>query len=162
LAEIVVEVDTWRWSGVPFRLRSGKAIGDPRQEVIVTFKDPTRIPTGLTGYERPERLRISIPKGAGSLSLDLNINGPGDPTKLDRTTLVADFGAGDLPEYGEVLKAILAGDPTLSVRGDMAVDGWRIVQPVIDAWRRDEVPLQEYEAGSPGPPDWPTAGLPGP
>jgi glucose-6-phosphate 1-dehydrogenase len=46
---------------------------------------------------------------------------------------------------------VLAGDPTLSVRGDQAVETWRIVEPVLRAWRDDTVPLQEYEAGSDGP-----------
>lgn len=65
-----------------------------------------------------------------------------------------------LPEYGEVLKGVLEGDPTLSVRGDMAVDCWRIIEPVLKAWREDAVPLQEYAAGSTGPESWPLSGVP--
>lgn len=154
-AEIVVAVDTWRWSGVPFRLRSGKAIGGPLQEVTVTFGDPPRLPAGFTGYARPDRLRIGIAPGAGQLCLEISVNGPGDPLQIDSTDLTATFGAGELPEYGEVLKGVLAGDPSLSVRGDMAEECWRIVAPVLEAWGRDEVPLQDYEAGSDGPGDWP-------
>ena len=150
-AEIVVAVDTWRWAGVPFHLRSGKAIGDPKAEVLIEFKDPPRLPAGFTGYEGPDRLRFGIAPGAGRILLEVNINGPGDPAELDRTTFEAEFGAGALHEYGETLKRILAGDPTLTVRGDVAVDGWRIVEPVLDAWRRDEVPLTEYSAGGAGP-----------
>ena len=48
---------------------------------------------------------------------------------------------------------MLDGDPTLSVRGDTAEECWRIVEPVLDAWRADEVPLEEYPAGSAGPED---------
>ena len=150
-AEIVAAVDTWRWAGVPFILRSGKAISDPRTEVLIEFKDPPRLPTGFTGYQGPDRLRFDIAPGAGKLFLEVNINGPDDPDQLDRTTLEAQFGAGALLEYGETLKRILAGDPTLTVRGDVAVDCWRIVEPVLAAWRRDEVPLTEYAAGSAGP-----------
>lgn len=157
-AEIVLAVDSRRWAGVPFRVRSGKALGDPRQEAAITFKQPPRVPAGLTGYHRPDRLRIGL--GPRRLSLDLNINGPGDPFALDPVTLQADFGPGELPEYGEVLRGILEGDRPLSVRGDTAVDLWRIVEPVIEAWRRDEVPLQEYAAGSAGPEGWPPTGLP--
>ena len=152
-AEVVVAVDTWRWSGVPFRLRSGKAIGSPRQEVTVTFKDPPLLPSGFTGFERPDRLRIGIAPGAGRLCLEISVNGPGDPLQIDRTDLTAAFGAGELPEYGEVLKGVLTGDPSLSVRGDMAEECWRIVAPVLEAWGRDEVPMQQYEAGSDGPGD---------
>ena len=98
--------------------------------------------------------------GADKLHLDLNINAPGDLLGLDQVTMEADFGAGDLPEYGEVLKGVLAGDPMLNVRGDTAVDCWRIIEPVQEAWRKNEVPLGEYEAGSTGPGPWNPPGLP--
>jgi glucose-6-phosphate 1-dehydrogenase len=97
---------------------------------------------------------------SGRLGLDLNVSGPGDPFEIDRATLEADLGAGELPPYGEVLKGILQGDRPLSVRGDMAVDCWRIIEPVQKAWRDDQVPLQEYQAGSTGPEGWPPYGLP--
>ena len=70
-------------------------------------------------------------------------------------TLEAAFGAGDLPEYGEVLRGVLADDPTLSVRGDTAEQCWRIIEPVRRAWQAGEVPLDEYAAGSAGPDGWP-------
>ncbi len=155
LAEVVLAVDTWRWAGVPFRLRSGKAIGSPRHEASVNFQAPQHVPAGLTGCDQPNRLRIGINPGGGKLRLDFNISGPGDPFGIDPVTLDADFGPGELPEYGEVLKGALEGDPTLFVRGDMAVDCWRIIEPVQQAWQRDEVPLEEYPAGSAGPDGWP-------
>lgn len=159
LAEVVLAVDTWRWSGVPFRLRSGKAVANPRQEVTITFKQPSRIPTGFVGGERPDRLHLSIALDSGPVRLDLNVNGPGDPTVIDPVTLAAELGGGELPEYGEVLKSIIGGNPILSVRGDMAVDCWRIIEPVLHAWRSDQVPLQEYPAGSAGPDGWPLPGI---
>jgi glucose-6-phosphate 1-dehydrogenase len=155
LAEVVLAVDTWRWAGVPFRLRSGKAIGSPRQEIAITFREAPLVPAGLTGCDQPDRLRIGINPKEGRLRLELNASGPGDPFEIDPVTLEAEIGAGELPEYGEVLKGVIEGDPTLSVRGDMAVDCWRIIEPVQEAWRRDEVPLEEYPAGSAGPPGWP-------
>ncbi|WP_433533047.1 glucose-6-phosphate dehydrogenase [Micromonospora sp. CA-263727] len=151
LAEVVLTVDTWRWAGVPFRLRSGKATAAARKEAIITFKQPSRVPDGLTGYEHPDRLRIGF--GPDRLGLDLNINGPGDPFELEQVRLSADFGPGDLPPYGEVLRGAFEGDPTLSVRGDVAEECWRIVEPVLAAWKADTVPLQEYPAGSAGPGD---------
>jgi len=158
LAELVVGVDTWRWVGVPFRLRSGKAVGHPRQEVVVTFKAPSRIPAGLTGGKQPDRLHISIALDAGKISLDFNVNGPADPRVIDPVTLSNNLGPGELPAHGEVLKSIFEADPILSVRGDMAVDGWRIIEPVLKAWGDDQVPLEEYTAGSGGPEGWPLAG----
>ncbi|MBK5232934.1 MAG: glucose-6-phosphate dehydrogenase [Thermoleophilia bacterium] len=159
-AELVLAIDTWRWAGVPFRVRSGKGMSEPRKEAVVTFKQPSWTPVGLKGTDEPDRLRIGLGFGADKLRLDLNINGPGDPLELDPVTLEAQFGAGELPEYGQVLKGVLEGDPTLSVRGDTAADCWRIIEPVQDAWRNDEVPLGEYAAGSTGPEGWPERGLP--
>jgi glucose-6-phosphate 1-dehydrogenase len=155
LAEVVLAVETWRWAGVPFRLRSGKAIGSPRKDVQINFKHAHKVPVGLTGSDDPDRLRIGINPGAGELALDLNINGAGDPRDIDHVTMLADFAAGELPEYGEVLKGVVEGDPTLSVRGDMAVDCWRVIEPVQEAWRAGKVPLQEYPAGGGGPDGWP-------
>jgi glucose-6-phosphate 1-dehydrogenase len=153
LAAIDLAVDTCRWAGVPFRLRSGKAIGAPRQEVVVTFKDPPRLPEGFRGYQRPDRLRLGI--GSHHLALDLNVNGAGDPFTLDPVTLQGDYERGDLLEYGQVLRSVLDGVPQLSVGGDAAVESWRIVEPVLAAWRAGAVALENYRAGSSGPKGWP-------
>lgn len=152
LAEVTVEIQNRRWSGVPFTLRSGKALGERRREVVVTFKPAVQVPVGLRGLEDPTVLRIAL--GPDELRLELNINGPGDPYVIDRTTMTATFGPGELDAYGEVLEGILDADPSLSVRGDAAEQCWRIVEPVLAAWRGGEVPLEEYPAGSAGPPAW--------
>jgi glucose-6-phosphate 1-dehydrogenase len=151
LAEVVLAVDTWRWAGVPFRLRSGKALTGDLREAVVTFRQPPRIPDGLTGHARPDRLVIGF--SPDWLGLDLNINAPGDPAVLDEVTLAGDFAPGRLSPYGEVLLGVFDGDPTLSVRGDTAEQSWHIVEPVLQAWRAGDVPLQEYPAGSAGPED---------
>ena len=152
LAEVVLEVDTWRWAGVPFRLRSGKALARGRKEITITFKSVPRLLPGLTGTAEPTRLRISM--GPDRLALDLNINGPDDPFGIDRITLDADFNPGRLPAYGEVLAGVFNSDPTLSVRGDTAEECWRIIDPVLQAWQNGVVPLADYPAGSTGPPAW--------
>jgi glucose-6-phosphate 1-dehydrogenase len=152
LAELTVEIDNWRWAGVPFRLRSGKALGARRKEVTVTFKEPVHVPTGLRGRPGADRLRLEM--GPDRISFEMNVNGPADPLELDRVTLAADLGAGRLPAYGEVLAGVLDGDPLLSVRGDTAEQCWRIVDPVLQAWRQGRTPLEEYAAGSDGPEGW--------
>ncbi|WP_111765604.1 glucose-6-phosphate dehydrogenase [Nakamurella deserti] len=160
LAEITLEIDSWRWPGVPFRLRSGKALADKRKEIIISFKPvPRRIP-GLYGTAVPAQLVISL--GPEKISLDINVNGPDEPFELDREHLVAEFNAGRLPAYGEVLDAVFRGDPTLSVRGDTAEECWRIVDPVLAAWKAGDVPIDEYAAGSTGPDTWndPSVGVP--
>jgi glucose-6-phosphate 1-dehydrogenase len=100
----------------------------------------------VTGYRSPDRLVIGI--DPDHLALGLNVNGPDDPTTLSQLQLDADLCPGRLPPYGQVLEAILAGDPMLSVRGDTTVECWRIVDPVRQAWRDDTVPLEEYPAGT--------------
>ncbi|NIZ93601.1 glucose-6-phosphate dehydrogenase [Kineococcus rubinsiae] len=149
LAEVVLHVDTWRWAGVPFRLRSGKALGRARKEAVITYKPVPHLLTGLRGEPVPTRLRLGFKPD--TVSLDLNVNAPGDPFDLDAATITADLGDSQLPAYGEVLAGVLDGDPLLSVRGDTAEDCWRILAPVIAAWRADEVPLETYAAGSEGP-----------
>lgn len=152
LAEMTVAVDNWRWAGVPFVLRSGKAIGEPRQEIVFTFRDVPHLPTGFSGPNRQAQLRIGITPAV--MSLDLVTNGFNDPFDLECDALEARFPASGLSAYGEVLAELLEGDPTLSVRGDIAEECWRIVSPVLAAWRRDEVPLDTYPAGSRGPRSW--------
>jgi glucose-6-phosphate 1-dehydrogenase len=88
------------------------------------------------------------------MELGININGPGDPMELDRVALTADFAAGRLPAYGEVLAGVLDGDPLLSVRGDTAEQCWRIVDPVLQAWREGKSAMDSYPAGSTGPDHW--------
>jgi glucose-6-phosphate 1-dehydrogenase len=82
------------------------------------------------------------------------VNGSEDPFTLEQAQLQAELRGGDLTPYGEVLRGILSGDPTLSVRGDVAERCWRIVEPVLEAWADDRVPLDEYPAGTTGPSSW--------
>jgi glucose-6-phosphate 1-dehydrogenase len=153
LAEVTFEVGTSRWAGVPFTLRSGKALGEKISEIVLHFKPVSHLPQGFEGSTAPAVLRLSL--GPDRMSLELNLTGPGEPFHLDRATIGAEFGEGERRAYSEVLEGILDGDPTLSVRGDTAEQCWRIVQPVLDAWRSGAVPLDEYPAGSNGPVDWP-------
>jgi glucose-6-phosphate 1-dehydrogenase len=153
MAEVTLAVDTWRWAGVPFRIRTGKAIGKPRKQAIITFRGAPRLPHGFTGGEQPNRIVIGF--GPDTMAVELNVNGPGDPLTIDQTVLSSEFGPGDLPAYGEVLLGVLDADPSLSVRGDTAEDCWRIVAPVLAAWKANKVPLEHYQAGGSGPEGWP-------
>ena len=152
LAEVQVDIDNWRWQGVPFILRSGKALGAKRKEAVVTFKPVPHLPQGFTGVDSPNKLRIGF--GPDTLQFDVDVNGPGNVLDLDRVTLNAELSASELLPYGEVLEGVLAGDPLLSVRADTAEDCWRILDPVIRAWAGGSVPLEEYPAGSAGPDSW--------
>ncbi|MGN6742935.1 MAG: glucose-6-phosphate dehydrogenase [Amnibacterium sp.] len=152
LAEVALEVRTARWAGVPFVLRSGKAIGEPRDEIVLTLRPVRHRPDGQSGDHqqerivlgfKPPRFAVQFTAAGGSMPFGLE---PGDvSTTLPKSPVT---------EYGEVIRGVLGNDPTLSVRGDVAEQCWRIVQPVLDAWAKGEVPLEEYPAGSEGPADW--------
>jgi glucose-6-phosphate 1-dehydrogenase len=152
LAEVTFEVQNWRWAGVPFVLRSGKALGDTRKDILVTFKEVPHLPVGFTGAQGPSQLRIGL--GPDEIELDVRINGEGDPFTLDPVRLRTTFAPGELGPYGEVLTGIMNDDPTLSVRADVVEECWRIVSPVLAAWRKNEVPIDDYAAGSAGPASW--------
>ncbi|WP_308492104.1 glucose-6-phosphate dehydrogenase [Microbacterium terrisoli] len=156
LAEIVCEVRTSRWAGVPFTLRSGKALRDKTAEIVVAFKPVRHIPDGLTGAPADGGLlRLSL--SPDRIELELNVNGGDDPFALRREKLSTRIGRSTLQAYTEVLSQLLDGDVALSVRGDAAEECWRIIQPVRDAWARGEVHLEDYPAGSLGPAEWATS-----
>jgi len=152
LAEVTVEVGTNRWAGVPITLRSGKALGVARKEIVVKFKPLRHLPSGLTGGRDGETLRIGL--NPGGLSLSVPALGVDGPYTMGQVFLDATLPSSAVLPYGEVLSGILRGDPLLSVRGDVAERCWEIVEPVLEAWRSGEVPLEEYDAGSNGPDSW--------
>ncbi|MBO9626013.1 MAG: glucose-6-phosphate dehydrogenase [Microbacterium sp.] len=155
LAEVTFEVSNDRWEGVPFVLRSGKALEKKRSEVVVTFKRVRHIPRGLDG-DPVDGGRLTFSLGPDAMALRLHVTGGDDPFALRDEDLTADLGEGQRRSYEEVLDELLDGEVALSVRADEAEDCWRIIQPVRDAWAKGEVPLEEYAAGSSGPADWPS------
>ncbi|MEU1036692.1 glucose-6-phosphate dehydrogenase [Streptomyces mirabilis] len=148
-AEVELELDSWRWAGTTFRLRSGKALGTDRKEVAVRFRSVPHLPFGHSGEVVPNVLRFGLePEG-----LTLDLMGTGARTgHLTQLELAAGMEPPEMPAYGRLLLDVLNGDPALSIRGDEAEEAWRVLEPVISAWKRDLVPLQEYPAGSDGPP----------
>jgi glucose-6-phosphate 1-dehydrogenase len=146
-AEVTFRVWNWRWSGTPFRLRTGKAMGPERREIAVHFKSVPHEP--FDDRDNPDVLRFTLSPDA--IALELNLNGEGDPFDLERVALESAFPTQELPPYSLLLKEVLEGDSTLSIRGDEAEELWRVVEPVLQAWEREEVPLKEYPAGSAGP-----------
>lgn len=154
LAEITVEIKNSRWAGVPFRLRSGKALCSDRRGIYVQFKPVAHNLEGLANKATPNVLRLGM--SPETIELGITTNGAGDMFELEDTMLSAEIGDSHVRPYGEILAGILDGNPLLSVRGDIAEECWRIVDPVLRAWDKGAVPLQSYPAGSAGPRDWPT------
>ncbi len=156
LAELTLEINTWRWAQVPFTLRSGKALGSRRREIVVTFKRAPHTPTGLRGADTPTVLRIFL--APDQMSLEINVNNSVDPHRIERATMNVDLGPGQLLAYAEVLDGVLGGGPSLSVSGDAAEQCWRIVAPALKSWKAGAVPLDDYAAGSAGPKGWSPVG----
>lgn len=152
-AEIELELESWRWSGTKFRLRSGKALGRDRMEVAIRFRPVPHLPFGPAAdfgdvEVEPNLLRF----GLAPESVNLHLTGTGSHTHaLAPLTLSARMQSPQLPAYGRLLHDVLTGNPVLSIRGDEAEEAWRIVAPVLAAWSAEQVPMEEYPAGSPGP-----------
>ena len=151
-AEVHCELDNWRWAGTIFRLRTGKALRGDRKEVAVHFRPVPHLPFEQQGQARPNVLRFGLEPE--SVVLELTGTGPRTGT-LVPLTLATHLAPAELPPYAQLLLDILTGNSALSIRADEAEVSWRVVTPVLDAWSKELVPLQEYAAGSDGPPRLP-------
>jgi glucose-6-phosphate 1-dehydrogenase len=148
-AEVEFALDSWRWSGTRFRLRSGKAMREDRKEVLVHFREVPHHPFGDAAAFAANRMRFGLePEG---LSLELTGISPTMEPRLEPLTLEADLEPPELPAYGRILLDVLHGNSVLSIRADEAEESWRVLTPVLDGWSNDLAPLQEYDAGSTGP-----------
>jgi glucose-6-phosphate 1-dehydrogenase len=147
-AEVALRLDSWRWRGTTFRLRSGKALGRNRKEVAVHFHPVPHLPRGLRAEPPPNVLRFGLEPE--SVMLEMTGVGPRAHT-LVPLTLTAELAPPELPAYGALLLNVLNRNPALAIRGDEAEESWRVVTPVLDAWAQDLVPLESYAAGSDGP-----------
>ena len=139
-------IDNWRWAGVPFVLRTGKALAADRNEIVVRFRPVPHLP-----FEK-ESPAANVPRlrlNPDRMELGVNINGPGDPFVLERVEMGAELAS--LSAYGRLLLDILDGNAVLSIRGDEAEESWRIVEPILAGWSAGLVPMGEYPAGSKGP-----------
>ncbi len=147
LAEVELRINNWRWPDTTFRLRSGKALGRDRKEVAVYFREVPPLPFWHESAS-PDVLRFGLePEG-----LTLELTGIGSRRgELTRLSLAAAIEPAELPAYGNLLLDILNQNAALSIRDDEAEESWRLLTPVLDAWSKDLVPLEEYPAGSGGP-----------
>jgi len=150
-AQAILRIDNWRWSGVPFLLRAGKALARDRREISVHFRSVPHMVFGWSVDPADNVLRFQLEPDR--MSLEVNINGPGDSFLLERAELDAELAPQELPAYARLLLDVLEGDPTFSIRGDEAEESWRIVEPILKTWETVEVTLREYAAGSSGPSD---------
>jgi len=151
-----LDIDNWRWAGVPFYFRTGKHMSQRMTEIAISFKQAPYTAFKDTPVEalRPNWLVLRIAPDEG-ISLQFEVKRRGG--SLDLAAVKMDFRYDDWfvkePNVGyeTLLYDVMIGDQTLFMRADMAEQGWRVVQPVLDAWAAEAIDLPEYEAGSAGP-----------
>src|ERR1700756_1944392 len=152
-----LQIDNWRWAGVPFYLRTGKRLGHRATEIVVHFRRTPFVLFRNTTVKNLEtnRLVIHIQPNEG-ISLSFGAKVPGAIMKLGLVNMDFDyctyFGAEHSTGYERLLRDCMAGDPTLFQRADMVEAGWSVIQPVLDVWHA--LPprgFPNYLAGSWGP-----------
>ncbi len=151
-----LEIDNWRWAGVPFYIRTGKHMSQRMTEIAIRFKQAPYTPFQDTGVDtlRPNWLVLGIAPGEGiSLQFEVKRRGP----VVELAAVRMDFHYDDwFPKepnvgYETLLYDVMIGDPTLFMRADMVEQAWRVVQPVLDAWAAEKTDFPNYNSGSDGP-----------
>jgi glucose-6-phosphate 1-dehydrogenase len=149
--------DTWRWAGVPFYLRTGKALTARDTEIVVQFH-----PVPFTQFREtdvrynlpPNRLIIQVQPDEG-MSIEISIKSPGLSVETVPVSLdfhYADkFDIGKMTGYESLLYDRFIGDQTLFQRADGIEAGWAAVQPFLDIWAKDSKAPELYAPGSTGP-----------
>ena len=146
-AALKLEVNSWRWKGVPFYLRAGKSLPTTCTEIVAKFrKPPTLIPDSQL-VENHLRLRLSpeVTIAMGMMNLSPNAEG----LTLQTNEMVASHSprADEMDAYERVLGAAMIGDSTLFAREDYVEEAWRIVESVL----KKNTPVHQYAAGTWGP-----------
>lgn len=148
-------VDNWRWSGVPFYLRTGKRLHHRESLIAVQFKDTPRILFNRSGNLPPNLLTVRIQPDEG-FSFDVMAKRPGmglaiSPVRMDLRYSGA-FEGPSPDAYERLLLDVMAGDHTLFPSDSFVEKSWEFVQTVLDSWRDEaRVPIREYPTGSWGP-----------
>jgi len=145
-AALQLEVNSWRWRGVPFYIRAGKQMPITCTEILVRLKCPPDIYQSAAHQQNHIRFRISpdVAIALGMMVLSPGKNAAGFPTEM-----VANHHpeADEMDAYERVLGEAMAGDTTLFAREDYVEEAWRIIDPVL----RANTPVYEYEPGTWGP-----------
>jgi len=152
-----LDIDNWRWAGVPFYARVGKRMPARVTEVVLRYKQVPFLPLPKTAVQsiEPNAMRLRIQPDEG-ITLSFAAKVPGQTFRV--RTVPLDFRYSTFTEqapeaYERVLRDALFGDPTLFIRADEVDQAWQLVQPLLDAFARDSIPLATYPAGTWGPPE---------
>ncbi len=145
-AALRLEVDSWRWKGVPFYIRAGKCLPVTCTEIVVRLRQP---PTMYQGFDlKPNYCRMRISPDI-TIAVGTNVIAPGQETVSASSEMVASRHprADEMDAYERVLGDAMAGDATLFAREDYVEEAWRIVDPALKAG----TPVSEYAPGTWGP-----------
>ena len=152
-----LQIDNWRWAGVPFYLRTGKRLAQRTTEIVIQFRRTPFVLFRNTAVKNLEtnRLVIHIQPEEG-ISLSFGAKVPGSIMKLGLVNMDFDygtyFGLEHSTGYERLLRDCMAGDATLFQRSDMVEAGWNVIQPILDVWHA--LPARgfpNYASGSWGP-----------
>jgi glucose-6-phosphate 1-dehydrogenase len=161
-AALRLEVDNWRWAGVPFYLRAGKRLTRKITEIAITLKPVPHLAFNQEGSLgiRPNQLVLALQPNEG-VSLQLGAKIPGTRMIIRPVNMEFLYGTAFLsqsPEaYERLIMDAMRGDPTLFTRNDEVEAQWQICDPIVKYWGPTHPaapgPLPQYEAGSQGPPE---------
>ncbi len=154
-AALKVEIDNWRWNGVPFYIRTGKSMATRHSEIVIQFKRPPFVLFRNTEVEKmtANRIIIHIQPDEG-ITQEFAAKTPGPIIKTAKVEMSFNYKDyfGDAPAtgYERLLYDCMIGDATLFQRADMVEESWKTVTPILDFWAKNgDVP--KYAAGTWGP-----------
>jgi glucose-6-phosphate 1-dehydrogenase len=157
-AALRLHVDNWRWQGVPFYLRSGKALATKRSEVVFQFRRPPHVMFPLPpGKEiTPGMLSLGIQPDEG-IHLRFEAKVPDTVAEMRSVNMTFHyddaFGPSSIPEaYERLILDALTGDAALFIRSDAIEHAWKVIDPILQGWAGPAAPpVARYEPGSWGP-----------
>ena len=150
------EIDTWRWAGVPFYLRTGKRLQERLTEIVVTFEDvPHSIFDAGDSHGRATNRLVIRLQPQESITLTIQAKVPGETMRLKPVDLALDL-AGTFKEqrldaYERLLTDVVKGNLTLFMRRDELDAAWRWIDPIREGWAQHDERIKTYVAGSWGP-----------
>jgi glucose-6-phosphate 1-dehydrogenase len=155
-AALRLQIDNWRWAGVPFLLRAGKRLHDRATEIAIRFRQAPHIV--FQGQQRsiePNTLLLRIQPDEG-VNLCFSAKEPGPGLHIRPVAMEFHFSQTfkqEPPEaYERLVLAALLGDTTLFARADSIEQSWSVMMPILEGWQAGLAPLLSYPAGSWGPP----------
>ncbi len=148
-----LEIDTWRWQGVPFFVRTGKRLPKKLTQIVVTFRrPPVRVFDSLGFCQISSNMLVITLQPDEGFCLYFDVKTPGEPFEVDTFPLSFQYkeAFGQLPDaYETLLLDILTGDQTLFVHADEVEASWKLYSPLLE----EGLEVYSYEAGTWGPPE---------